>query len=232
MIRQAGEPEHLYTTCGSLLPGGDTCPFMTMDPNHEDEIRYHRYYRQPESAFSDRCSSLPGSGTFGHLGDYRPKARKAPSHWSAPWPSVDELLSESPAPASQLDPVAGFLSERKLITHLGLTDTLSQIHERVELYLLHKNEIEKAELNTLNTMHGFPTVNGYVHPELYQDILRSLQQLEQQQRRERLDFWSDISRLRQSLPDAMDAYLDSCRKMRILNGLSLTYGTDAPAELT
>ena len=205
---------------------------MTMDPNHEDEIRYHRYYRQPESAFSDRCSSLPGSGTFGHLGDYRPKARKAPSHWSAPWPSVDELLSESPAPASQLDPVAGFLSERKLITHLGLTDTLSQIHERVGLYLLHKNEIEQDELATLNDIHSFPAINGYIHPETYQEIQKRVQRLGEQKRRERLDFWRDLSRLRQSVPEVLDSYLDSCRKMRILNGLSLTYGTDASAGMT
>lgn len=143
---------------------------------------------------------------------YQALSRYAAGPSASAMPSVDELMRESPMERS--------LGDRELTTRIRFLDLVYQLRERQELYQQHVYEIACAETATVNAMLQSPlNVEGLAPAEVYLGVRKTLDRLEADRRRERLDFWRDQSRLRLDLPESLAERLDASRRRRLLDGL-------------
>ena len=94
----------------------------------------------------------------------------------AHWPrhqTVEDVILRGYFAIPEAEPEMALISDRQETSRLGLSDIISQIRRRYEIY--------------------------------------------EQQRKERVALWQDVSRLRQSLPEQAQGYLSQYRKLSILN---------------
>jgi hypothetical protein len=131
-------------------------------------------------------------------------------------PTIDTLIATGSFAIPPADPVAALFSDRRYTTRLSLTDALSQIRQRYELYRLNMSDLEQAKLTACNSRRSGFDPPGW-KPEDDPELVQSLEALSQMQRQERIGLWQDISRLRTSLPETIQQYLGASRKMDLLN---------------
>jgi len=123
-------------------------------------------------------------------------------------------------------PETALISDKRDTSKLGLDDTIRQIRERQHLYERNIYDIEQGKCSAITSLFALEAERGGVpadSKELY-GLSKVLQRFYQEQRMERVKFWEDISRLRQSLPEVAQQYLAAYRKMEILK----SYDGDAP----
>lgn len=114
------------------------------------------------------------------------------------------------------DPATAWLTDRQATQKLALDDVISQIHGRAEIYQQRMAEIENAKCAAFNRAFSW-----HLPPEQPPDAFdpqlhRLLQDLYREQRDERSKFWSDLSRLRQSLPETLQTYLTAKHRQALL----------------
>jgi len=128
--------------------------------------------------------------------------------------TVEQLVYTGYFTVPPFDPDTAILSDKKHTSWLGLEDVIGQIRQRQSIYEKNMNEIEWSKCYAFNELArgGWPAT-----PEQYCTYNKRLQELHMDQRKERISFWKDVSRLRQSLPESAQQYLSAFRKIEILN---------------
>lgn len=129
--------------------------------------------------------------------------------------TVEQLVDQGYFMVPKSEPETAILDDRRLTSWLGLDDVIGQLKQRSEIYKKHMLELKWAECYAFNELArgGWPpTTDQYtVHEKRMQD-------LGEQQRTERLRFWQDTSRLRQTMPESVQQYLSAHRTSEILRG--------------
>lgn len=180
---------------------------------------YHSFFSErcvPYLAHrADRLTRLGSQTDTYAIGDIgTPYASHKPSEAAGERqrPSIEDLLKGAWRPPRSSDPVDGVLGDRLDTQTLGLSDLLTQIRERVEIYQQHFYELEQAKLDLKNVRHRWTDPiarhGEFSDPELVSD----LQEIDAQQRQERLSCWKDVAGLRQLVPEHWRQYLAAMRQ--------------------
>lgn len=133
--------------------------------------------------------------------------------------TVEQLLADGYMAIPTGDPVTSLITDKAHSAWLGLDNILSQVNSRHELYLKNIYEIERAKCDTINTflVHADRVKPMQPDDRIYYSLNKNLLKLYEDQRKERLNLWRDISRLRNSLPETARDYLSAFRKVSVLN---------------
>jgi len=134
--------------------------------------------------------------------------------------TVEEVIAHGYFAAPQGDSATALISDRKQTAWLGLDDIISQIRRRHALYEQNVYELEQAQCSAVNAVFRIEADRGSVPAtsEEQYSLQKRLQELYTEQRKERVELWRDTSRLKLLLPEAMQSYLSSYRKMSFLEG--------------
>jgi hypothetical protein len=127
---------------------------------------------------------------------------------------VEQLVTHGYFAVPKGEPELSILQDRKQTSWLSLDDVLSQIHQRTDIYQQNMLELEWAKCYAFNELahQGWPAT-----AEQYATYNRRLQDLHADQRAERIAFWKDVSDLRRALPESVQHYLSTYRKLEILD---------------
>ena len=128
--------------------------------------------------------------------------------------TMEQLLAHGYFAVPNGEPELSILQDRRQTSWLSLDDALSQIRRRTSIYEQNMLELEWAKCYAFNELahHGWPAT-----PEQYAIYNRRLQDLHADQRAERIALWKDVSNLRQALPESIQQYLSTYRKLGILD---------------
>ena len=171
---------------------------------------YGRANRYGSNALSARYPRRePRYQVFDFSSDRSASAFDKPPH------TVEQLITHGYFAVPKGEPELSILEDRKQTSWLSLDDVLAQIHQRQAIYQQNMHELEWAKCYAFNELahHGWPAT-----VEQYAQYNRRLQDLHAEQRAERIAFWKDASDLRRALPESVQQYLSTFRKLEILNG--------------
>jgi hypothetical protein len=132
--------------------------------------------------------------------------------------TVDQVVRRGYLAIPKSEPETAIISDKKDTSRLGLDDVIGQIRRRYELYDKNIYEIEIGKCYLISSAHAIESARGGVilnSKEKY-GISKSISELYQQQRDERVNLWRDVSRLRLQLPENAQQYLSAYRKVSIL----------------
>ena len=135
-----------------------------------------------------------------------------------PFQSNDPLFGHTLRAAMDSGKMMGFVLVRNpgmsAAEGLSLDDVLSQIHQRTAIYRQNMLELEWAKCYAFNELahQGWPAT-----AEQYATYNRRIQDLHADQRAERIAFWKDVSDLRRALPESVQQFLSTYRKLEILD---------------
>jgi len=132
--------------------------------------------------------------------------------------TVEQIVQHGYFAVPVVDPETALISDKRDTSKLGLDDTIRQIRQRQSLYERNIYDIELGKCSAITSVFALEAERGGVpadSKELY-GLSKVLQRFYQEQRAERVEFWKDVSRLRQSLPEVAQQYLSAYRKMEIL----------------
>ena len=132
--------------------------------------------------------------------------------------TVEDIINKGYFPIPKAEPETAIISDKKHTSSLGLGDMISQVRQRYEIYDKNIYQIELGKCYALNSMFAIEAERGGVRQssrEAY-SLNKSLRELYEQQRDERVRLWQDISRLKQNLPEQAQQYLTAYRKVSIL----------------
>ena len=132
--------------------------------------------------------------------------------------TVDQVIRRGYLAIPKSDPEIAIISDKKDTSWLGLDDVIGQIRRRYELYDKNIYEIEIGKCYLISSAHAIESARGGVilnSKEKY-GLSKSISELYQQQRDERVNLWRDVSRLRLQLPENAQQYLSAYRKISIL----------------
>ncbi|MFN3166391.1 MAG: hypothetical protein ACE37H_04930 [Phycisphaeraceae bacterium] len=135
-------------------------------------------------------------------------------------PSIETLLRgvwQQPGPR---DMVQGLFEDRLQTHTFELGDVLEQIKERVAIYRQHFDELEQAKVDTTNVRRRWTDPLDRFGTIADPDLTRALQDIDAQQRQERLSCWKDLSNLRQRVPEHWRQYLAVAQHYQILGSSS------------
>jgi len=137
------------------------------------------------------------------------------------WPktqTVEDIISSGYFPISKSEPETAIISDKKQTSGLGLSDIIRQVRQRYDIYERNIYQIEVGKCYALNSIFYIVATRGGVPQnsrEAY-SISKSLRELYEQQRDERVTLWQDVSKLKQTLPEQAQQYLTAYRKVSIL----------------
>lgn len=140
----------------------------------------------------------------------------------AHWPrhqTVEDVILRGYFAIPQSEPELALISDRQETSRLGLSDIISQIRSRYEIYEQNMYQIELGKCYTISSQMAVEADRGGVamnSREAY-SLNKCIGEFYEQQRKERVALWQDVSRLRQSLPEQAQGYLSQYRKLSILN---------------
>ena len=133
-------------------------------------------------------------------------------------PTVEDIVRNGYFPIQKSEPETAILSDKKQTSGLGLSDIISQVRQRYEIYEKNIYQIDLGKCYALNSIFTVEAERGGVGQssrEAY-SISKSLRELYEQERDERVRLWQDVSRLKQVLPEQAQQYLTAYRKVSIL----------------
>ena len=162
-----------------------------------------------------RMASVPRYGS-------RRYWRAAPaSSQSKPWPGIDDgpqtvedLVQQGYFAVPAREPETAGIFDRTHTSWMALDDVLGQIRQRHDIYKQNLLDISWGECYAFNELarQGRPAT-----PEAYILYGKRMQDLQSEQRAERITFWRDVSRIRERLPESAQQYLSAFRKVQILD---------------
>jgi hypothetical protein len=139
--------------------------------------------------------------------------------------TVEQVIEQGYFAVSNAEPEIAIIHDKKHTAWLGLDDVIAQVRQREEIYLQNLYEIELAKCDAINALFTWEVQYSWPASAKEQYVLgKRLQALYAEQRAERVAAWKDISRLRQTLPEAAQSYLSALRKLTVLED---TGGDDA-----
>jgi len=160
----------------------------------------------------------PKSTYFGISGGYDFTSDIVPKN---NWPrqtTVEDIINSGYFPIPKSEPETAIISDKKQTSGLGLSDIISQVRKRYQIYESNIYQIEMGKCYTLNSMFYIEAMRGGLPQnsrEAY-SLTKSLRELYEQQRDERVALWQDVSKLKQALPEQAQQYLTAYRKVSIL----------------
>ena len=138
-----------------------------------------------------------------------------------PWPraqTVEDIIQHGYLAIPKAEPEMALISDKKDISKLGLSDIISQVRQRHEIYENNMYQIELGKCYTISSQLAVESSRGGVamsSKEAY-SLNKNLQEMYEQQRDERNRLWADVSKLRLLLPEQAQNYLSNYRKLSIL----------------
>ena len=141
-----------------------------------------------------------------------------------PWPraqTVEDIIQHGYLAIPKAEPEMALISDKKDISKLGLSDIISQVRQRHEIYENNMYQIELGKCYTISSQLAVESSRGGVamsSKEAY-SLNKNLQEMYEQQRDERNRLWADVSKLRLLLPEQAQNYLSNYRKLSILEDI-------------
>jgi hypothetical protein len=133
-------------------------------------------------------------------------------------PTVEEIIARGYFSIPKSEPELALISDKKETAGLGLSDIIGQIRKRYDIYHRNLYELDWSSCNAYSAMLSMVASRGGVwfnSREVYGLSKRQFE-VDLQKQEERLALWSDISKLKQLLPEQAQNYLSAYRKMAIL----------------
>jgi len=174
-------------------------------------LAYDLPHREPKSTY------FSTSGGYDFTSDLVPKST---------WPktqTVEDIVQRGYFPIQKSEPETAIISDKKQTSGLGLSDIISQVRKRYQIYESNIYQIEMGKCYALNSVFYVEAMRGGLPQnsrEAY-SISKSLRELYEQGRDERVRLWQDVSKLKQALPEQAQQYLTAYRKVSILEDDSI-----------
>ena len=131
--------------------------------------------------------------------------------------TVEQIIAHGYFAIPDGEPETAIISDKKQTSWLGLEDTIRQVRNRHDLYQRNMYELHQGVCEADNAIFRQVAAQGSPADNRQQYSATKLaQELYEQMRLERVTFWKDISRLKQSLPEVAQNYLAAYRKVAIL----------------
>lgn len=132
--------------------------------------------------------------------------------------TVEDVIERGYLSVPLAEPETAVISDKAHTSWLGLDDVIGQVRQRHDIYHRDLYEIEQAKCYAISSHFGMLAERGNLPAnsrETY-SLTKRIHELYQDQRDERVRFWQDVSRLKQSLPELARYYLGAYRKLSIL----------------
>jgi len=133
--------------------------------------------------------------------------------------TVEQIIAHGYFSAPAGEPEMALLSDKKATSWLGLDDLISQVRHRYEVYRQNMYELELAKSAATNSLYAHWAYHGLPDAKQFYSRHKRIQELYQEQRDQRVNLWRDVSRLRLGLPESLQSYLSSHRKLQALETL-------------
>jgi hypothetical protein len=176
------------------------------------------FYQSGKFLSYDIPHRAPRSSYFGRTTGYDFTSDIVPNSSRPRSPTVEDIINKGYFPIPKAEPETAIISDKKHTSSFGLGGIINQVRQRYEIYDRNIYQIELGKCYALNSMFAIEAERGGVRQssrEAY-SLNKSLRELYEQQRDERVRLWQDISRLKQSLPEQAQQYLTAYRKVSIL----------------
>jgi hypothetical protein len=140
------------------------------------------------------------------------------------WPrtqTVEEIIQHGYLAIPKSEPETALICDKKDISKIGLSDLISQIRNRYQIYEKNMYHLEMAKCYTVSSQLAVESSRGGVamnSKEAY-SLTKKIGEFYQQQNEERVKLWQDLSRLKQILPEQAQNYLSSYRKLSMLDDI-------------
>lgn len=131
--------------------------------------------------------------------------------------TVEDLIARGYLAIPTGDPVTATLADKRHTAWLGLDDAIRQIRARYELYERNMHGILYGTAAATNALHTWHAERGWPSDRQLDNLHKTLQNLYGQQREERVSLWRDLSRVRATVPEAVQLYLSAWRKRALLD---------------
>jgi hypothetical protein len=132
--------------------------------------------------------------------------------------TVEDIVARGYFSVPGAEPELALISDKHQTSRLGLTDVIQQVRQRYEIYQRNLYDLDTCACNAYNAMMSMIAHRGGTwlsSRELY-GLSKRLFEVDLQKQQERVGLWSDISKLKQLLPEQAQNYLSAYRKMSIL----------------
>ena len=151
----------------------------------------------PTSGY-DFSSNLTGRTTFKHP------------------PTVEQIVAQGYFSVPKSEPETAIISDKKHTSWLGLDDIIGQIRHRYEIYQSTLYDLELSKCAAINSLYTHEAWRGPSDSKLEYSVSKRVDRLYLEQREERVNLWKDVSKLKLLLPESVQLYLASYRKVSIL----------------
>ena len=135
--------------------------------------------------------------------------------------TVEDIIQFGYLAIPKAEPEIALISDKKDISKLGLSDIISQIRQRHEIYENNMYQIELGKCYSISSQLAVESSRGGVamsSKEAY-GLNKNISEFYEQQRDERNRLWADVSKLKLLLPEQAQSYLSSYRKMSLLEDI-------------
>ena len=132
--------------------------------------------------------------------------------------TVEQIIAHGYFAIPGGDLETAIITDKKQTSWLGLEDVITQVRQRYQIYGNNVHEIELGKCYAISSALARQAERGGVPPDSKESdrLNKSLRELYEAQRDERVRLWQDVSRLRQTLPETAQNYLAAYRKIAIL----------------
>lgn len=171
-------------------------------------LRYDIPNKKPETSYFSRIRA------YDFTSDIVPKKQNWSRHTT-----VEDVISRGYFSVPNFEPETAIISDKNQVSKMGLSDIISQIRGRYEIYNQNCYQLEKSKCDAVNTQFAIEASRGgtaMTSREAY-SLNKRITELYIEQLNERTRLWQDVSKLRQLLPENAQNYLSSYRKLSILN---------------
>jgi hypothetical protein len=173
-------------------------------------------YAQRYPAYRTLLVAWPGEPTYVTAISEHPRSSYCGATSIDQPQTIEQIIASGYFAVPAGDPITALVSDRTFTSKLGLDDMVTQIRERYQIWEHNREQIEISKLAAINAVHDWEALHGSVDGKQFSALHRTLQQLYQEQREERVNLWRDISRLREGLPPVAQEYLSAYRKQTLL----------------
>ena len=132
--------------------------------------------------------------------------------------TVEQIIAHGYFAIPGGEPETAIITDKKQTSRLGLDDVIQQVRQRYQIYENNIHEIELGKCYAISSVLAVQAERGGVRSDSRESysLCKSLRELYEAQRDERVRLWQDVSRLRQTLPETAQNYLSAYRKIAIL----------------
>jgi len=169
-----------------------------------------------------RSYTLPTQSPFSHyagsLSRYDFSRQQSPIG-PPPYPqTVEQIVARGYFAVPYGQPETALISDKKETSWLGLEDAIRQIRKRYEVYERNVYQIELGKCYAISSQLGLIAERGGVRASSRESysLTKTLRELYEQERDERVRLWQDVLRVRMALPEAAQQYLSSYRRLALL----------------